>query len=762
MKKYCFIVFSLILTLNLFAQIPVGNWRTHLSYTNVTQVAETPEKVYGVSDGSLFSYDKSDQSIERYDKLAGLSDTKIKLVSYSPANKSLLIAYENANIDVLTDDGEIFNIPDVKNKSLTLNKTIYGIDFNGKNAYVCTAYGISIVNLLKYEITESYINKVTFSAAVFNGYLYAATVDGVYKGSLSSNLNDFRNWELATDLRATSLLVFQDQLVALEINNGLFTLANNSYEQVYQTNAIRNITLSRDKLIAYGSSEVSIFSSLTSKITSNAASGIVSLSSLNSDQYIWLTRGASLNRLDDSNVVIRPVGPIANSPYVMHFSGDKLMVVGGGATGDRLNTPGIFMSFENEEWANANSDTTLTGIGRVRDFMDVVEDPNEKGHFYVASWGEGLYEYRSIDSDNPEKLRMVKLYNASNSNLETIIAGSPNYIRIGALCYDSNGNLFMTNNEISKVIKVFTKEGNWITLSYPGIATMTSVRAMIRDKRGYFWALNVRSSDSRLFVFDPKTTITNQNDDQSAYFEQFNYYDNSDLKGFTPAKFLSIAEDKKGAIWLGTDIGLIVFNSPSKVFDTDFIGTRIKIPRNDGTDLADYLLDGVSINALAVDGGNRKWLGTESNGVYLVSEDGQQTIHHFTADNSPLLSDKILSIAIHPTTGEVFIGTDKGLISYRSDATTASPKYSDVYAFPNPVRAEYEGLITITGLKYKSTVRITDISGNSIFEGISAGGQITWNGRNRSGEKVASGVYLVYAGTSSGLEGVVTKIMIVR
>ncbi len=759
MKKFIFIVFSFI-SLSLSSQIPVGNWRTHLAYSSVKQVAETPEKVYGLSDGALFSYDKTDQSVDTYSKLTGLSDTKISRISYSPQNKVLLVVYDNSNIDVLNDAGDIINIPDIKNKTTTLDKSVYAVNFFGSKAYVATGYGISIINLLKYEVTDSYVNKKTYSAVVFNGNLYTATVDGVYQGSLSSNLNDFNNWTLVADLRATSLLVFQNQLVALNVGSGLFTLANKSYQPIYSTNTLIGMTLAGNSLLAYGPNEVSVFNSVTSKTTYSNITGINGLSTIDADQSVWIASGSSLNRFDringvfkDAELRLKPDGPIANSPYLMRFASDnKLLVVGGGAWDDRFNTPGHLMKFENEKWSHTRVDT-INIDGGARDFVDVIEDPNEKNHLYVASWGEGLYEFSAG--------KLVKIHNYTNSGLEYISFAGPHYHRINALCYDADGNLFMSNNEISNVIKVLTKEGVWINLNYSAISGKTSVHKMIRDKRGFFWALNVRAG-SGVFIFDPKKTLSNMNDDQSIFYKQFNYYDNAELKTIAPENYYCLAEDKNGAIWIGTSEGPIVFNSPSKVFNDDFTCSRIKVPRNDGTDLADYLLDGVKIRAIAVDGGNRKWLGTENNGVYLVSDNGLETIHHFTAENSPLLSDKILSIAIHPTTGEVFIGTDKGLVSYRSDAIDGKKTYSDVYAFPNPVRPEYEGVITITGLKYKSTVRITDISGNSLFEGISEGGQITWNGRNRSGERVATGVYLVYAATSDGLDGIVTKILVVK
>ncbi len=763
MKKVIFIVFVLFFSLSMSGQIPVGSWRTHLAYSSISQVAETSEKVYGVSDGALFSYDKTDQSVDTYSKLTGLSDTKISLISYSVQYKLLVIVYDNSNIDILTDAGSIINIPDIKNKNATLDKTIYSVNFAGSNAYLATGYGVSTVNLLKYEMSDSYINKKTYSSAVWDGVLYTATVDGIYQGSLSSNLNDFNNWSLTTDFRASSLLVFQNQLIALNVNSGLFTITNKSYQPIYSTNTLKSITLAGNLLLAYGSNEITVFDNLVSKNTYLNITGINGLSSLDANNYLWIASGTFLDRIDKSggiynaaNLGIKPNGPVANSPYNMKFSNGRLLVVGGGAWSDRFNTAGLLMSFENEHWSYTRVDT-IKVEGGARDFVDVIEDPNEKDHLFVASWGEGLYEFRAG--------KLIKLHNYTNSGLESIISGNPHYIRVSALSYDKYGNLIMSNNEISNVIKVYTKDKSWLNLNYPSIANCTAIHSMIQDKRGYFWALNARAGSknvSGIIVFDPKNTLSNMNDDQMKFYTQVNYYDNAELKSIAPAYYYCISEDKNGAVWVGTSEGPIVFNSPSQVFNDDFTGSRIKVPRNDGTDLADYLLDGVRIRVIAVDGSNRKWLGTENNGVYLVSDNGQETIHHFTTENSPLLSDKILSIAIHPNTGEVFIGTDKGLVSYRSDAINGKKSYSDVYAFPNPVRPEYEGLITITGLKYNSTVRITDINGNSMFEGVSEGGQITWNGRNRSGERVATGVYLVYAATSDGLDGIVTKILVVK
>jgi hypothetical protein len=357
----------------------------------------------------------------------------------------------------------------------------------------------------------------------------------------------------------------------------------------------------------------------------------------------------------------------------------------------------------------------------------------------------------------------VKIHDHTNSTIETVelLNGKNHFDRTFGICYDKYNNLFVTNMKTANTIKVLTKTGTWASLNYAPAAMKESAFELLTTKKGAIWMLSAWDSPG-IFAFDTKGTIENQSDDQFKFISSVNYLDNLETRSINPEIYFCMAEDKNGAIWVGTEMGPIVFNSPTKIFTENFLGTRVKVPRNDGTMLADYLLENEKISSICVDGGNRKWIGTESNGVYVVSENGQQTFAHFTEENSPLFSNKVLSIAIHPTTGEVFIGTDKGLVSFRSDAIEGKKSYSDVYAFPNPVRPDYDGFITVTGLKSKSTVRITDIHGNSLFEGESAGGQIVWDGRNRNGQKLASGVYLVYAATSDATEGVVTKILMLK
>jgi len=358
--------------------------------------------------------------------------------------------------------------------------------------------------------------------------------------------------------------------------------------------------------------------------------------------------------------------------------------------------------------------------------------------------------------------KFVKLYSINNSTLQTIFPKESyklNYVRTNGLQYDKNHNLWVLNSYIDSVINVLKDDGKWISFYHPELVGKPTFERIIFDKRGWAWITSMRYEPG-VFCFNTNGTLEDTSDDKTKFIGSFINQDGTNLGKL---KILSIVEDKDGAIWIGTEKGPIVIYNPTNFFDDDFYCTQIKVPRNDGTNLADFLLSNERINAICIDGGNRKWIGTESNGIFLLSEDGLETIHHFTTENSPLLSNKIQSLALNPKTGELFIGTDQGLISYMSDATEGENTFSETaHAFPNPVKPDYTGLITITGLIRDSNVKITDINGNLIFAGTSVGRQFTWNGRNSKGKKVASGVYLVLAADTEGKEGIATKILIIK
>jgi hypothetical protein len=259
-----------------------------------------------------------------------------------------------------------------------------------------------------------------------------------------------------------------------------------------------------------------------------------------------------------------------------------------------------------------------------------------------------------------------------------------------------------------------------------------------------------------LFLLDDNKTPENFTDDRSKKLTI------TDSNGALITNVLSVAEDLDGTIWAGTDQGPFIYYNPANLFDSDMPPLRIKIPRNDGTNLADYMLEKETITCIAVDGANRKWLGTSGSGVYLLSADGTKEVSHFNEQNSPLLSNSIASLAVDNKTGEIWFGTSKGIQSLRGNATEGGERFSGIYSFPNPVREDFSGNVTITGLVRDSEIKITDVSGNLVFQTISDGGQATWDLKNYKGNRVSTGVYLVFCSSGDGTQSAVTKILVIR
>jgi len=261
-----------------------------------------------------------------------------------------------------------------------------------------------------------------------------------------------------------------------------------------------------------------------------------------------------------------------------------------------------------------------------------------------------------------------------------------------------------------------------------------------------------------LFAFDMNGTLDDESDDR---YEKFNVVDVNNK--IISNNVFSFAEDHDGNIWVGTDKGIVVYYTPSRVFDEGlFYGQQIIVPRNDGTGLADILLGTEKVTAIAVDGANRKWVGTAKAGVFLFSDDGLENIHHFTTENSPLLSNNILDIAIDGEKGTLYFGTDKGLISYKSTAIDGKDNFRDVYVYPNPVREDYQGEIVITGLVGNVNVKITDITGNIVYETTALGGQAIWDGKTFSGDRVHTGIYMIFCTNEDGTQTHITKLLVIN
>ena len=461
------------------------------------------------------------------------------------------------------------------------------------------------------------------------------------------------------------------------------------------------------------------------------------------DQSDWETYYDLISTLD-------PGGPKYNYFAFMRFINDRLYTSGGGTNATHI--PPSIQVLKDNEW-QIYQDTgimEITGVNPLN--MNCIDvDPADPEHVFAGS-RSGVYEYRNG--------KFIKLYNHTNSPIEPFDGISKDYELIHGVKFDPSGNLWILNSQApSQSLIELTKDGDFVEHKKSVLMKLDgksngNLCNMVIDSRGYLWFVNNHWISPAAY----KMTFDNTS------IKEYSNFVNQDGTAIIGMNGIScVAEDKDGNMWIGTDVGPFLLDK-SQIDAESPVYTQVKVPRNDGTNYADYLLNKVNITAICIDAGNRKWMGTNGDGVYLISADNLTQLHHFTIDNSLLLSNNIQSMAINNKTGEVFFGTDNGLCSFVSDATTINDEMTEdnVWAYPNPVTPDYTGLITIVGLTYNADVKIVSSNGALIAEGRSNGGTFTWNGKDKNGNRVASGVYMVVTATSDSKKGTVCKIAFIK
>lgn len=758
------VIFILLLAAKSEAQIAVGEWRTHLPYYFCNLVMTTEEYAYCSSTSGLFRYGLIDNSLSPVTRAEGLSANVVSTMASREGDDVSVFCYDNANVDILKGN-KIINIPDIFNKQITGDKTIYNIYFRGDNAYLSCGFGIVVVDLERYEISETYyigdngdalrVNQLTTDGEWF----YAATSEGIKRAAVDDPfLLDFNSWERMTDLpdpfaAYRSVVYFDNHLFAqyddpMDLQDKLYVF-DGSWQEFPAVNmeTYNEIRRSGDYLIITGSDGIRVldtgFNIVREYSTGKPLSALIDESGI-----MWVADfGRGMIRLDGaSEEVIRPNGPYTALAYDMESAGNKLYAVPGGvnsAYGNLFRT-GILQYYIDGRW-RSNIDYTT------RDLISIAIDPEDDEHVFAASWGYGLVEYR----DNER----VELYNETNSSLQNFNPAG-NVIRIGGIAFDEDNNLWMTNSAVMNPISVRKRNGDWKHFGVDGLlSSYEALGEVLVTESGHLWG--IINKGNGLFALDFNGTIDNEDDDT---YKLVNVVDENG--GLITNEIFSIAEDQNGNIWLGTNQGILVYYSPSRLFtDGSIFAQEIIVPRNDGTNFGDPLLQTQKITCIEVDGANRKWIGTADGGAFLVSENGLEQIYSFNTSNSPILSNSISDICIDGISGEVFFGTDKGIISFRGESTSGASDYGSVNVFPNPVREDYQGPIAISGLMEETTVKITDVSGNLVYETESFGGQAIWDGRNFYGQRVATGTYLIFLGNNINgqvTDAHVTKILFIH
>ena len=749
--------------------VSIGNWRTHLPYQKVIGVQPVGNKIYAATQYELFYYDTEDNSINILNKINGLSDIGISTIGYNESQRKLFVAYINANIDLIDKDGNIKNMTDIKDKSIMGNKNINHVYFQGDLAYVACGFGIVVFDLKKEEVKDTYyignqgdaIN-VT-DVAIYNGRIYACTDDGVYYATQDAqNLANYTSWHFDTSLihphlAYTEMEVFGGKLL-LNYNGGfnadtLFVYNGSQWNYFNKQNVsqIQELRAYADRLLVTNRYNVTEFDPNFNQVQSIHSPGgtIEPLSTAvdNKGNY-WIgdnKRGLIMTSDGWNNKDIKPNGTASKNVFELQACGEQVWIATGGHAsnwGKRYMREGVARF--NGSWTILNY-TTLSDFDHYTDFVCTATNPNDPSVTYVGTWGDGILKFK----DN----ELVEVFNADNSTLEYWVQ-DPNLINVSGLAFDSKGNLWVANTGATKLLSVMEPNGTWHSFNLGGSLSGIDIGTLLIDHNDYKWIIR---RGGEVLVFNDNDTFDNPADDQTVNLNT------ATGSGHLAGAVNCLAVDYNGAVWAGTDKGPCLFTDTKKIFSgSNFDAIQKEVPRNDGTNQYDYLFAESSVLSMAaMKGSNQIWFGLES-GVYLISLDGKpKEIHYFNTDNSPLLDNAVTTMAIDKS-GEVFFGTGSGVISYRGEYATPEPHISEVVAYPNPVRAGYNGFVGIKGLVSNSLVRITTVDGAFVTQLISEGGQAVWDCTTINGEKVEPGVYLIFVSTKQGTDKFATKILIMN
>ena len=769
-KKILTLVTVMSATLCAMSQHAVGDWRFHPSFVgnNITAVAEGNQWVYYLTSGHLFRLDKDTGENESLSIINDLSDMTISQAYYNSDRDYLVIIYSDTNIDIILSDGTVVNMPEVKDAVMTQSKTINDVTFASGHIYLATDFGYVVIDDSKFVIKESHIyGKAATSVAQVGSQLLLATADSLYYGNADEYhelLSSFQSSSFSKSCRIrpineTRFFCLTDITVTVSIE------ATGDSEMSFTGDTLFNyrttqLQATKDGFLLNVPSQQLCYKTDSQGLNPKpieTGGEICSANPRGDGNNLWAAGPNGLHQLGSTSYYL-PNALSYSAPFWMTYNQEKGLLYVSSATAKPPfvmgTAPSYINTFDGISWHDVTPDGAPNRGTYWIEFM-----PSDPDTYFLGSWRNGLLKVY--------KDEIVMTYDTTNS---------PIHYYKGAMrpitSVDRNGNLWVVqtyeNPETPVMVLPAAKTrldqvtaNDWITLNIDGIhAGYTQRASFLSTKRG--------SQDIKVFTdgdFQRPLFLWNSANALSVNPQQVAHSSLTDQDGeqVSWTNIMCLSEDQSGYVWMGTTEGICYFN-PAQAFDgSSFRVIRPKVPRNDGTGYADRLMDGIQVNDIAVDGANRKWIATHSSGIFLVSADGSQIIRKFNTTNSPLASNQVNRVCCNPTSNSVYVTTPAGLYEYFSDSSPAESSYDNLLAFPNPVRPDYGGDVTITGMMEGSLVKIADAGGNVIRQLKSTGGMVTWDLCDESGNQVKTGVYLVLCSQSSGSSNAaVTKIAVIR
>ncbi|MFM7671320.1 MAG: two-component regulator propeller domain-containing protein [Bacteroidota bacterium] len=749
MRVLCLLL-GLLVSEWLLAQ-PIGSWREHLPYNSCIDLANAPDRLFVATPYSLFSIGKSDARIVKYSKVDGLSETGIRAIHFDIASNNLLVAYTNSNLDLLTPDDRI-NIPDLSRATGVGDKTIHAIEYLNGRYYLSTGLGIVLVDPNRKLIPGTWrlgsggrsipVRHFAFDALHF----YAATEEGLKSiARTGTNPANPVNWEVMSGIGGlpagpcSFAQPLGNELIAV-VRDTIYRRTNNQWTIFHASDwPLISARISEGKL-------------LLCQRKVNGQSRVLVLNADGTD-YRSLTQLASISYPNRSMLVNGEVWladfyeGVTRFPPAGAYQTYSINSPQGLASGQLLTSEGHFFATAGSVNASWNYQYNGDGVYALRegtwknynryefsvldsvlDLIDVAYDKRNRS-LWAASYGGGVIQITAN-----ENIRIFK----QGAVLPAI--GDPTSYRVSGLCFDAEQNLWFSNYGADRPLGVRTRDSNWFHVAIPFPLPENALGQIRIDPFGYKWIVSPKGGG--LILYDAGASITTDADDRWRWFR--NGVGNGNLPS-NQVNCLSI--DRDGVIWVGTSNGIALIDCLEEPFNATTCEAFRPVVSNGP--FAGYLFNGQNIKQIAVDGANRKWVATAS-GVFLIDARGEKVILHFTSENSALLSNDVLQVVVDGTDGEVYFATNKGICSYRADATAADESTSGLLVYPNPVPPGYTGTIAIRGLSDQSLVKITELDGRLVYQTRALGGQATWNGTDYTGKRVASGAYLVLITDANG------------
>ena len=776
MKHVLSLLLVVMMATSLRAQTTLGDWTSYLSYHNNTTNVPFGHEVYSLCDGNLFAFDTETTEVRLMSKLNGMNGKYVSYLGHSNTQHCLVLVYDDGNIDILLSDGTFINIPQLRNADIE-GMQMNSLTVNGDWAVLATSTGIAVIDVKRRQLRGVYdLGEKIYAGIVFDGSVFVAREATLLACPLTSNLSDQKQWVLQQYVAARAFVPLGDRVlftVEYFVNPfpvGLWAMAKadengrRQYEQLSETYYPMSYTDGMHAIFANTAGAILFDATSSVAVATYEFNNSWHHVTRTSDGRLWAsegTKGLQVYRANGTTLAaaeapVGAYGPVRDLCYFMRFFDERLLVAGGWLDYSGALHPGTLMQYEDGNWKFFQEEGIVESTGIIyKNMTCIVQDPADPTHHYASSGNTGLYEFRDY--------KYVRQFTNSNSPLKSAAAdGNPHHVVVDGLNFDKDGNLWMVNNQTDTILRVLMHDGTWKSVYVEDIAKAPTMEKMFFDRKGRLWAASRRTVSNHtagLLCLDYNGTIGRDDDDVFRYRTNCT---NEDGVGVKLNGVYALAEDENGQIWVGTGDGLFVVENPDDWFDADFRILQVKVPRNDGTNYADYLLANVPVSAIAVDGANRKWIGTYGSGLYLVSPDGTEILGHFMAEESPLLSNTINSLAINPATGEVMIGTDVGLCAYQSHVTVPASalEKSSVKVYPNPVRPEYSGNIILGGLTADADVKVVSTGGQTVAGGTSVGGTFVWDGCDLHGQRVASGVYYFMVSTARADQGIVAKVIV--